>query len=129
MGSGTATNLSMTDALNGVGTRALAAPTMTSSLGTCAYSSPQVTCSAASLGAGQVWSVNITGAVTAAAGSTLSDTATASGSESASAFSASATTTDNVSPERDAGIRADAAGEESSRSRLRWHSLPTGTST
>jgi uncharacterized repeat protein (TIGR01451 family) len=97
VGSSSATNVSMTDALNGVGTGQSTTPTMTSSLGSCTYSSPQVTCTGASLGAGQVWSVSITGAVTAAAGSTLSDTATVSGSESSSSFSASATTTDHVS--------------------------------
>jgi len=98
VGSGTASNVTMTDALNGVGTGQSTTPVMTSSVGNCTYSSPQVTCTAASLGAGQVWSVTITGAVTAAAGSTLSDTAAVSGSESSSTFSASATTTDKVSP-------------------------------
>ena len=98
VGSGTASNVTMTDALNGVGTGQSTTPVMTSSVGSCTYSSPQVTCTAASLGAGQVWSVTITGAVTAAAGSTLSDTAAVSGSESSSTFSASATTTDKVSP-------------------------------
>jgi glucose/arabinose dehydrogenase len=97
-GSGTASNVTMADSLNGIGPGQSTTPVMTSSLGSCTYSSPQVTCTAASLGAGQVWSVTITGAVTAAAGSTLSDTATVSGSESSSTFTASATTTDSVSP-------------------------------
>ena len=43
-------------------------PWMTTSTGSCSYASPTVTCSAATLAAGQAWSVTITGQVTAAAG-------------------------------------------------------------
>ena len=91
-GGATASGLTLTDSLVGLGIGSLpSSPWMTTSTGSCSYASPTVTCSAATLAAGQAWSVTITGQVTAAAGGTLSDTATVTGTESSTPFTASAT--------------------------------------
>ncbi len=91
-GGATASGLSLTDSLVGVGIGSFhSSPWMTTSTGSCSYASPTVTCNVASLPAGQAWSVTITGQVTAAAGGSLSDTASVTGTESSTPFSASAT--------------------------------------
>jgi glucose/arabinose dehydrogenase/regulation of enolase protein 1 (concanavalin A-like superfamily) len=71
-------------------------PLLTTAFGSCMFTSPQVTCTAPTLAAGQVWTVTITGVVTAAPGSTLSDTATVTGTDAAGSFSASSSTTTAV---------------------------------
>jgi len=103
-GGSTATSVTISDALNGVGAGQLTAPATTSNLGNCTFTSPTVTCNASSLAPGQTWTVTITGAVTAAAGTTLSDTATVTGPESATTVTASATTTTTVSQTLAAGF-------------------------
>lgn len=98
-GGSDATGVTVTDTLNGVVPGGFgAAPAMTASLGTCSYSSGQVTCSAPALPAGQVWTVTVTGETSSAAGSTLSDTAMVTGTNAAGSFSASASTTVPVNP-------------------------------
>ena len=98
-GGATASGLTLTDSLVGVGIGSFpSSPWMTASTGSCSYASPTVTCSAATLSAGQVWSVTITGQVTAAAGGSLSDTAMVTGTESSTPFSASATVATPVNP-------------------------------
>jgi uncharacterized repeat protein (TIGR01451 family) len=95
-GAATATGATITDNLQGVGPGNLGtAPAMNATAGSCSFNAgaSQVTCAAASLAPGQVWTVTITGEVTALAGTTLSDTATATWTESGSPSSASATTT------------------------------------
>jgi len=96
-GSSPATGLTLTNTFSGVGPGQLTAPAVTTNTGTCTYAAPAETCTAASVGAGDVWTVTITGAVSAAIGATFSDSATVTGSESASSFTASATATGTVS--------------------------------
>jgi len=96
-GSSPATGLTLTNTFSGVGPGQLTAPAVTTNTGTCTYAAPAETCTAASVGAGDVWTVTITGAVSAAIGATFSDSATVTGSESASSFTASATSTGTVS--------------------------------
>jgi uncharacterized repeat protein (TIGR01451 family) len=103
-GSSVATGATLTDTLNGVGIGQLTAPATTSNIGSCTFASPTETCTVASVAAGGVWKVTITGAVTSTAGSTLSDTATVTGTESSAPFSASATTTTTVSQNLPAGF-------------------------
>ncbi len=86
-GGATATGLSLTNTWIGVGPGATTA-WVASSLGTCSYADPTLTCSASSLAANQTWTVTITGAVTAAAGATVSSVATLTGTEG-STFSVS----------------------------------------
>ncbi len=93
-GGAAASGLSLTDTLVGLGIGSFpSSPWMTASTGSCSFASPTVTCSAATLSAGGSWSVTITGQVTAAAGGSLSNTATVTGTESSTPFSASATVT------------------------------------
>jgi uncharacterized repeat protein (TIGR01451 family) len=76
------------------------APFFTASVGSCSYAAAtsQVTCTAPSLAASQVWTVTITAEMTAPAGTTLPDTATVTGAESSASFSQSASTTTTISP-------------------------------
>jgi len=99
-GSG-ASGATITDTLTGLGTGGVAAtPLMDTSIGSCSYdaTASQVTCTAASLPTGQVWTVSITGQVTAPAGSALPDTVTVNGTESGTSFSTSASTTTTIGP-------------------------------
>lgn len=97
-GGSIATGLNISDTLNGVTGGQQAAPVLATSLGSCSFAVPQVSCSAASLNPGQVWTVTITGQVSAAASTTITNTATVTGSESLASLTASATTTTAVSP-------------------------------
>ena len=76
------------------------APFFTASTGSCSYNSSTslVTCTAAALPAGQVWTVTITSRLQAAAGAVIPDTATVTGTESGSQFSASGNTSTTVGP-------------------------------
>jgi uncharacterized repeat protein (TIGR01451 family) len=96
-GGSTATGVTLSETLTGVGLGQLAAPAIVSNLGSCSFASPVEKCTAASVAAGQTWTVTMTVAVTAAAGATVSDAATVTGTESSSAFSASATTSATAS--------------------------------
>ena len=96
-GSATASGVTLADSFNGVGLGQMTAPAVTSNLGSCTYTSPTETCTAASIGAGQVQMVTITGAVTSAAGAAFSDTATVTGTESSAPFSATAMSTATAS--------------------------------
>jgi len=100
-GGSAASGVTITDTITNLGTGGVATtPLMNTNVGSCSYNATasQVTCTAASLAAGQVWTVSITGQMTAPAGTTLPDTATVSGTESGSPFSASASTTTTISP-------------------------------
>jgi uncharacterized repeat protein (TIGR01451 family) len=97
-GSAAASGFTLTDALNGVGAGQMVAPATTSNLGTCTYAAPSETCTAATLGAGQVWTVTITGAVTSTGGTGFSDAATVTGTESSVSFKTTATTAATASP-------------------------------
>lgn len=96
-GGSAASAATITDTLTGVAGGNGGAPALSTNLGSCAYNTGQVTCTAASLAAGQVWAVTIAAQVTVAAGMPLSDTATVTGTESSTQFSASATTSTTVS--------------------------------
>jgi uncharacterized repeat protein (TIGR01451 family) len=101
VGGSDATGVTITDTITNLGTGGVAAtPLMDTNVGSCSYdaTASQVTCSAATLPAGKVWTVSITGQVTASAGTTLPDTATVSGAESGASFSVSASTTTTISP-------------------------------
>jgi uncharacterized repeat protein (TIGR01451 family) len=79
----------LTDQVNGMTSLVL-----TASPGTCTQSASNVTCSmpaGKSLAGGATWTVTIQGTVTAAAGTTLNNTATATGTKSSTTFTASAT--------------------------------------
>jgi glucose/arabinose dehydrogenase len=78
-GGSTLTSLNLADTVNSLGGSSY---TITKSLGSCAQQGAQVMCTTSSLGAGQSWTVTIAGPVTAAAGTTLNNTASASGSQS-----------------------------------------------
>jgi uncharacterized repeat protein (TIGR01451 family) len=96
-GGSAASGLTITDTLTGVvAGNGMPAPAMTTNVGSCNFNASQVACNAASLAAGQVWTVTITGQVASAAGTTLSDTATVTGTESSAQFTASATATTTV---------------------------------
>ena len=106
-GGADATGLTMTDTItNLVPANGATAPFFTQSTGSCGYSSTtsQVTCTAPTLPAGQVWTVTITAQMTAAAGTTQPDTATVTGTESGSQFSATGGTTTAISPSLPAGF-------------------------
>jgi uncharacterized repeat protein (TIGR01451 family) len=93
-GGGTsASNLTITDAFTGLGPGdAFTSFNMTASLGSCTDTNAVVTCTTADLPAGHVWTVIVTGQVTAVAGTVLPNTATVTGTQSSASFSASATT-------------------------------------
>lgn len=83
-----------------------AGPYFTTSTGSCSYdtSTSLVTCTAAALPAGQVWTVTITGQLSAAAGAVIPDSATVTGTESGSQFTASGNTSTTVGPGLPAGF-------------------------
>jgi glucose/arabinose dehydrogenase len=103
-GSSQATGLTLKNTFTGVGPGQLTAPAVTTNTGTCTYAAPVETCTAASIGAGSVWTVTMTGAVSAAIGATYSDSATVSGTESATPFTTSANTTATVNPSLASGF-------------------------
>ena len=99
-GAADASGLTMTDTITDLVPAApKTAPFFTTSTGSCSYTATtsQVTCTAATLPAGQVWTVTITAQMTAPAGTSLPDTATVTGTESGSAFSSSGGTTTTIS--------------------------------
>jgi len=107
-GAADASGLTMTDTITDLVPAApQTAPFFKTSTGSCSYaaSTSQVTCTAATLPAGQVWTVTITAQMTAPAGTSLPDTATVTGTESGSAFSASGSTTTTISPGLPAGFK------------------------
>jgi uncharacterized repeat protein (TIGR01451 family) len=82
------TNASLTDQVNGMTSLVL-----TASPGSCSQSAGNVTCSmpsGKSLAGGGTWTVTIKGTVTAAAGTTLNNSATATATRSSTTFTASA---------------------------------------
>lgn len=104
-GAAPATSLTLTETLTGVGPGQLpAGPVASSTLGTCSFASPVETCTAPTLGAGQVWSVTITGAVTAAAGATYSDALNVAGTESSATVSAATHASSTAPPVLAAGF-------------------------
>lgn len=88
-GSSAATGVTLSDVFNGVGLGQMAQPATTTNLGACAYTTPTETCTAPALGAGQVWTVTVTMAVSAPSSTAYSDTATVTGTEG-TAFTATA---------------------------------------
>jgi uncharacterized repeat protein (TIGR01451 family) len=106
-GGADASGLTMTDTItNLVPASPQTAPFFTQSTGSCSYdaTTSQVTCTAATLPAGKVWTVTITAQMTAAAGTTLPDTATVTGTESGTQFSGSGSTTTTVGPSLQTGF-------------------------
>ncbi len=101
-GGADASGLTLTDTLSGVGPGATT-PWVVTSTGSCSYADPTLTCTASSLPAGQTWTVSITGQVTAAAGGSVSSSATLTGTETA-AFSVSASATGTVAGVLPAGF-------------------------
>jgi glucose/arabinose dehydrogenase len=102
-GSAAASGVTLTNTFIGVGSNGPYpvqlpnGPVAISNLGSCTFSSPIETCTAPTVGAGQVWTVTITLAVTAAAGATFSDTAAVTGTESSTPFSATGTASGTAS--------------------------------
>jgi uncharacterized repeat protein (TIGR01451 family) len=106
-GGADASSLTMTDTITDlVPSNGKTAPFFTQSTGSCSYNATtsQVTCTAATLPAGQVWTVTITAQMTAAAGTALPDTATVTGTEASTQFSASGSTSTTISPSLPAGF-------------------------
>ncbi len=86
------TGLNLTDQISGEA--GLGYPpllVLTSSQGTCSQNNYLVTCSGGTLPGGATWTVTIRGVVTSSSGTTINNTATASGTKSATTFTASAT--------------------------------------
>lgn len=79
---------------------------LTSTVGSCNQSAELVNCNAGSLEGFQAWRVTIRGTVTAAAGTTLHNTASVSGTRSSQTFSTSSTVSTLVGP-APAGARPD----------------------
>jgi uncharacterized repeat protein (TIGR01451 family) len=77
-GGSTLTNVSLVDTVNSLGG---ASYTITKTMGNCSQQGAQVSCGPVTLGNGQSWTVTIAGPVTAAAGTTLNNTASVSGSQ------------------------------------------------
>ncbi len=94
-GGAKASNLVMSDQLNGVGTiqSPPAAPqfVITSTKGTCTQSGQLVTCNGGTLNGGESWTVTIRGVVTAPGGTTLNNVASFTGTKSAQNFTTTAT--------------------------------------
>jgi uncharacterized repeat protein (TIGR01451 family) len=104
-GTAAATGLSMTDTLSELGIpQTKTAPFFTTSAGSCTYASSTATCTDATLPAGQVWTVTITGVELAAAGAVVPDTATVTGTESGSSFSGSGSNSTTIGPGLPAGF-------------------------
>ena len=99
-----ATGLTISDTFTGIGPGAFASFYTTASAGSCTDNASTVTCTTASLAAGQVWTVTVTGQVTVAAGTTIADTATVTGTRSSTSFSTSAATTTVVGPTLSSGF-------------------------
>jgi uncharacterized repeat protein (TIGR01451 family) len=98
-GGADASGLTMTDTVASLApSPAQTAPFFTTSTGSCSYdtTTSKVTCTAAALPAGQVWTVTITGVLQAGAGAVITDTATVTGTESGTPFSASGTNSTTV---------------------------------
>ncbi len=102
-GASAATNLTLTDAFNGLGFGQGTQPDIQTAVGTCTYTAPTETCTDPTLAAGQVWTVTMTMAVSAASSSAYSDTATVTGTEG-TAFTASATVNSTANPALPAGF-------------------------
>jgi uncharacterized repeat protein (TIGR01451 family) len=93
-GGAKATNVVLSDQLNGVG--GIGVPpqlVLTSTRGSCAQNNTLVTCSAGAIEGGGSWVVTIRGVVTAANGTTLNNTASVTGTRSAQNFTSTATAT------------------------------------
>ena len=90
-----ASNLVLSDQLNGVGTLQSppAAPqyAITFTQGTCTQSGQLVTCNGGTLNGGESWTVTIRGVVTAPGGTTLNNVASFTGTKSAQNFTTTAT--------------------------------------
>ena len=87
------TNVLMSDQLNGVG--GVGVPPqlqITSTRGSCTQSTTLVTCNAGTIEGGGSWFVSIRGVVTAAAGTSINNTASVSGTHTAQNFTTTATT-------------------------------------
>jgi uncharacterized repeat protein (TIGR01451 family) len=78
-GGSTLTNVSLVDTVNSLGG---ASYTITKTMGTCTQQGAQVKCTTPTLNNGQSWTVTIAAPVTAAAGTILNNSASASGSQS-----------------------------------------------
>ena len=114
-GGADASSLTMTDTLTNLFPSS--APTQTapfftssiggSSAGSCSYdkTTQRETCTAAAVPAGQVWTVTITGQLSAAAGAVIPDSATVTGTESGSPFTASGNTSTTVGAGLPAGFK------------------------
>ena len=106
-GGATATGLTLTDPLSSlVAVAPQTSPFFTTSAGSCGYDGTSVvTCTAASIPAGGVWTVTITGGNSAAAGTVVPDTATVTGTESGASFNGSGSTTTTIAPSLAAGFK------------------------
>ena len=96
-------NVVMTDQVNGVGTvqapPALPQLTMTSTKGSCTQGGANgnvVTCNAGTMAGREVWTVTISGQVTAASNTTLNNTAAVTGTKSAQTFNTTASVSVSV---------------------------------
>jgi glucose/arabinose dehydrogenase/outer membrane protein assembly factor BamB len=103
-GAAAATGLSLTDTLTGLDLGQMDEPVIRTNLGGCTFTAPTETCTLASLAAGQTWTVNMTVEVAAVAGTTLSNTANATGTESGFSYNVAATTSTVVAPNVAAGF-------------------------
>ena len=107
-GAAKATGLTMTDKLAELGVpQTRTEPFITTSIGSCGYDSSKstVTCTAAALPAGRVWTVTVNGVQLAAAGAVPTDTAKVTGTESGSKFSGSGSNSTTVGPGLPAGFK------------------------
>ena len=106
-GGAAATGLTLTDTLSSlVAVAPQTAPFFTTSAGSCGYDGTSlVTCTAAGIPAGGVWTITITGGNSAAAGTVVPDTATVTGTESGASFSGSGSTTTTIGPSLAAGFQ------------------------
>jgi len=97
-GGAKATNVTLTDQVNGVG--GIGVPpqlVLTSTRGSCIQNVNLVSCAAGDMEGGGSWTVTIRGVVTAANGTTMNNTASVTGTKSAQNFTSTATTTTLVS--------------------------------
>jgi uncharacterized repeat protein (TIGR01451 family) len=107
-GGADATGLTLTDTLGTlVAVSPQTSPFFTPSSGTCSYdaTSTLATCTTGTIPAGGVWTVTVTGGNSAAAGATVSDTASVTGTESGASFTASGSTTTTIAPALPAGFQ------------------------
>jgi uncharacterized repeat protein (TIGR01451 family) len=106
-GGAAATGVTITDTITDLVPAApQTVPFFDTSLGNCGYNATtsNVTCTAPSVAAGQVWTVTITAQMTAPPGTVLPEVATVTGTESGASFSASAATTTTVNQGLPAGF-------------------------